>query len=69
MEALCSCRKLSIHRNQTIEVWSNLSPRPITAISEEELPRHEYTDEEKSDRDSEYTGVDPIEGHPGKGDA
>ena len=34
-----------------------------------ELTRPEHTDDERSDRDSGYTGVDVIESHPGKDDA
>jgi len=56
-------------RNQIIGLGRSLSPCPTTGIPDEELPRHEHTDEEKSDRDTEYTGVDPIERHLGKGDA
>jgi len=56
-------------KNQVIELWRSLYPCLTTGIPDEKLPRHEHTDEERSDRDSEYTGVDPIERHPGKGDA
>lgn len=56
-------------KNQIIEVWSSLSPRPTRGILDEELPRDEYTGEKMSDRDSEYGGVDPVESHPGEGDA
>jgi len=55
--------------NRIIGLWRSLCPCPTTGIPDEELPRHEHTDDERSDRDSEYTGVDPIESHPGKGGA
>jgi hypothetical protein len=69
METLCFCQKLSMDKNQTIEMWSSLSPRPTRGIVDEELLRDEHADEEKSDRDREYRRVDPVETHSGEGDA
>ncbi len=46
-------------KNQIIELWRSLSPRLARGIPDEELPGHELTDEDRSDRDSEYSGVDP----------
>ena len=49
--------------NQIIELWRSLSPRLARAIPDQESPNDEYTDEKKSDEDSEGKTVDPTERH------
>jgi len=49
--------------NQIIDLWRGLSPHLARAILGQELPKDEYTDEKKSDGDSEDKAVNPIESH------
>jgi hypothetical protein len=58
-----------VHQNQIIELWRSLSACLTRVTLDEQLPRDECTDDEKSDRDGEYAKVDPIETHPAKGGA
>lgn len=55
--------KISMDINQIIELWGSLSPRLTKAISDQELPKDEHTDEKKSGEDSEDKTVDPIGSH------
>jgi len=63
MGILCFGQKMSMDKNQIIELWRGLSPRLARGIPGQELPRDERIGEKKSDGDSEDKTVDPIESH------
>jgi hypothetical protein len=54
---------MSMERNQIIELWRGLSPRLVKAVSVQELPEDEHTDEKRRDEDSEDKTVGPMGSH------
>jgi hypothetical protein len=54
---------MSMDINQIIDLWRGLSPHLARAIPDQELLEGGHSDEKKSDGDSEYKTVDPIESH------
>jgi hypothetical protein len=59
---------MGMNINQIIELWRGLSPRLAKAVTDQELPKDEHTDEKKGDEDGEDKTVDPIESRHEKND-